>query len=107
MVLRDGGNFVEIVTTDRVPDGLPTPGDVELRITVCSHGFTGQGSAWIEARCLAAFVDQLRVLEERRQGSAEIESISPGAFRLRIDSLDRRRHLVVSGRLRRAAPNSP
>jgi hypothetical protein len=101
MVIRYGDNFVEIVATNRVPENEPTPGDTRLVITVCSHGFAGQGAAWIAAPCLAAFVQQLRVLEERRHGSAAIESLSPGEFHLRIWSVDHRGQIAVGGRLLR------
>ena len=103
MLIREGNNVVEILATDRVADHLPTPGDTRLAITVSSNGFSGQGSAWVEAECLAEFLQQLRALEETRQGAAELESMSPDELRLRIWSVDRRGHLAVGGRVSRWA----
>jgi hypothetical protein len=103
MLIHERNNFVEIFATDRVEDEQ-TPGDTRLVITFSSHGFRGQGSAWVEARCLAEFVQQLRVLEVKRQGAAELESMSPGALRVCIWSVDRRGHVAVSGRVSRSVP---
>jgi hypothetical protein len=99
MVIREGSDRVEVVATDRVPDHLPTPGDTQLAIAVQSRGFAAEGSTWVEAPRLEAFVGQLRELEARRQGSAELESISPGEFWLRVFATDRAGHVAVAGRL--------
>ena len=40
---------------------------------------------------------QLRELEAKRQGEAAIEGLSPGEFRLRLWSVDRRGHMAVGG----------
>jgi hypothetical protein len=101
VLIREGLNFIELVPIDRVPDGLPTAGDVQLSVTVQSQGFTGSGSAWIEARKLRAFVSQLRELETSRRGTAEIESMSPGQFRLRLFSTDSLGHMALAGRISR------
>jgi hypothetical protein len=102
VLIREGPNFIEIVPTDRVPDGLPTAGDIQVSVTVQSQGFTGSGSAWIEAPKLSAFVSQLRELETSRRGTAEVESMSSGQFRLRLYSTDFLGHMALVGRLYRA-----
>jgi hypothetical protein len=99
MVIREGGDWLEVVATDRVPDHLPTPGDTRLSVAIESQGFAGRGSTWVEASRLAAFVAELRELEASRRGAAEVESISPGEFRLRVWATDRAGHVALAGRL--------
>ncbi len=99
MVIRDGGDSLEVVATDQVPAHLPGAGDTQLAVTVQSRGFGGKGSAWVEAPVLLAFVDQLRQLDADRQGRAELASMSPGEFMLRVFTTDRAGHLAVAGRL--------
>ena len=101
MVIREGHNFVEIIATDRVAENLPRPGDTRLAVKACSGGFSGESTAWVDAAALASFVEQLQALEQGRQGSAQIESMSPGEFVLSIWSVDRRGHLAVGGRVLR------
>ncbi len=102
MVIREGSDTIEIVATERVPEHLPSAGDTRLAITVQSRGFAGEGWAWVAAPVLLAFVDQLRQVEAHRQGGAEVVSISPGEFALRVVATDRAGHMAVAGRLARA-----
>ena len=99
MIIGEGNDFIEILATERIPGHLPRPGDARLAVSVSSGGFNGEGSCWVEAPRLAAFVGQLQELEASRQGAVEIESISPGRFKLRIWSVDRRGHIAVAGRI--------
>ncbi|MGL5078828.1 MAG: hypothetical protein ACRDBG_23775, partial [Waterburya sp.] len=84
MLICEGDNFLEMIATERVPDHLPTPGDTHFEIRVRSSGFAGQGWMWVEFQSLKRFIEQLRELENQRQGKAEISSMSPGQFWLRI-----------------------
>ena len=97
MEIREGQNCVTIEPVDRVPADLPSAGDVELSVEVASEQFSGHGFAWIAAPAMAAFLNQLRDLEARRQGEATIEGLSQGEFRLRLWSVDRRGHMAVGG----------
>jgi hypothetical protein len=97
MEIREGQNCVTIEPVDRVPVDLPSASDVELSVEVCSEQFSGHGFAWVAAPALAAFLVQLRELEARRQGEAMVEGLSPGEFRLRLWSVDRRGHVAVGG----------
>jgi hypothetical protein len=105
MVTREATNSVEIVATERVPDHLPSAGDVRLAISVQSQGFVGVGSGWVEAPRLREFIAQLRELEAQRKGSAEMESISPVQFWLRMLATDRAGHVTLAGRLARGEQN--
>jgi hypothetical protein len=101
MVIREGNDSIEIRPTEQVPDHLPSAGDVRLAIAVRSQGLAGEGWAWIEAPRLRLFIEHLRQLEAQRKGSAEVESISPGQFRLRVYATDRVGHVAIAGRLAR------
>jgi hypothetical protein len=102
MMIQDGNHSIEIVPSERVPDHLPSAKDIRLAIAVRSQGFAGEGWAWVEASRLRQFIEHLRELEIRRSGSAEVESISPGQFWLRLFATDRAGHMAVAGRLAHA-----
>lgn len=99
MEIREGSDRIEISVAERVPGHLPGAGDVLLKVAVRSREFGGAGSAWVDARTLRSFVGQLRDLGARRQGAAELESMSPREFLLRVFSTDRRGHMAVAGRV--------
>jgi hypothetical protein len=99
MIIREGNDSIEIAATERVPSHLPCAGDTRLAISVQAGGFSGQGWAWVDAARLEAFIARLRELEARRQGDAEVASLSPGQFWLRIAATDRAGHMVLAGRL--------
>src|ERR1051325_9160456 len=101
MVIREGDNSIEFEVVDRVAAHLPTPGDVEFCVAIESNQFRGHGFAWVNAPTLTAFLEQLRELESCRRGSAAMEGMSPGVFRLRIWSIDRRGHIAIAGMIAR------
>lgn len=102
MIISEGASRLEMIASERVPDHLPTPGDTRFSIAVSAEAYSGTGSAWIDAEQLAAFVAALRSLESTRIGSAEVESMSPGEFRLRISATDGYGHMEVSGHVSRS-----
>ena len=99
MLIEEGDNFLELIVIERIPHYLPAPGDVQFKINIQSYGFVGQGSTWVAAPNLERFITQMQALEARRQGGAELTSISPGQFQLRIFSTDSLGHMALSGRL--------
>ena len=66
-------------------------------VSVTRAGFSRSIDTWIQAEVWHAFAQQLAVLEDRRQGEARVESISPGELRLVVKSVDRAGHLGVEG----------
>ena len=102
MILKDQGNLLELILLERIPDDLPTPGDVRLYVKVEAFGFTGaHDGVWVGKGALEGFAAALRVLERTREGEAVLESMSPGEFVLRVYSVDRAGH-----RARRCQVNS-
>jgi len=99
MVIREGDDWVDIEAVDYVQKDVPRGGDVELSVEVSSSRFTGRGFAWVDGRELATFIGSLEQLEQRRHGEAELGGLSPGDFRLRIWSVNRRGHIAIGGRI--------
>ena len=65
-------------------------------------GFTGEyEDVWIEDATLGTFVEQLVKLANQRSGTAELRSVSPDEFSLRVKSSDKTGHFVAEGELRR------
>ena len=98
MILGDREAHVEIGVARTEP---PTPytagGDVLVAVRVSHRSFAGAADAWVLAPTWAEFIRELTALEQRRQGSAQVESMSPGELRLRIFSTDRAGHMAVEG----------
>ncbi|MBE9009643.1 hypothetical protein IQ250_05440 [Pseudanabaenaceae cyanobacterium LEGE 13415] len=105
MLICEGDDFLEMTVTDRIPDHLPASGDTRFEIKVQSFGFSGQSSVWIDRLALISFAAQLQELENRRQGEAELSSISPSQFWLRIYSTDSLGQMALAGRLSRLKPD--
>jgi hypothetical protein len=99
MRIHDIGDFVEITLREAIPHDLPGADDVLLHVAVASSGFSGAADVWVDAPALGSFLQSAEEFESRRQGEIEIGSMSPGLFRFRIFSVDRKGHLAVSGRL--------
>jgi hypothetical protein len=99
MIIGNSGDRLLLERIESVPDHLPTPGDFRLRVAVESSNFSGCHSVWISLPNYQRFLNQLDELELHRKGSAELPSMSPGAFRLRISIVDRSGHLVLDGSL--------
>ena len=105
MLINGPESSLEIVMSEKVPDGLQCAGDARLVITVrvaTAHAaFTGESPVWVDALALGNFVEQLEMLNETRDGSAILESLSPGGMRLEIRNTDRSGHLGAFGHIAR------
>ena len=73
--------------------------DLALVVRMSRDGFTAMAAPWIERDKWFAFAQALTILEERRQGEATVESMSPGELALTIRSVNNRGHLGVEGLL--------
>ncbi|NMO21441.1 hypothetical protein HPC49_42935 [Pyxidicoccus fallax] len=69
----------------------------DLHLSVDAHlgAFTGKTAVWVEREAFTDFLQALEALERTRQGSARLESISPGELELVIRSVDSVGHLVL------------
>jgi hypothetical protein len=102
MLLRDADSFIEILLIERTPATLPGAGDLRFSARVAFGTFRGEcDEIWIAAPAFRDFLSGLQALEARRQGSAVLESMSPGELLLEVDSTDRAGHMAASGQLGR------
>jgi hypothetical protein len=102
MEIREAESMLEVLHVGTEPREWPTAGDLMLSVRVSSAGFAGfSPNVWVDARSFKTFVEQLRELEARRQGTARLESMSPNEFWLEIRSIDRAGHMAALGRLQR------
>lgn len=109
MLINGPDSSLEIVLTETVPTALQSAGDARLVISVRVANnqalFTGQLPVWIDALALGNFVSQLEKLNETRNGSAILDSLSPGELRLEIRNTDRSGHMAALGHIgRRFSP---
>ena len=100
MELGNDRAHLEIAVREVEP---PTPhsrgGDVLLTVRVRYGDFAGATEAWILREAWDTFIVALRALDERRQGEAPLQSISPGELRLRAFAVDRAGHMAVEGEI--------
>ena len=101
VLIRDGEDFLELAVTERGAAGSPDAGDTRFAVRVRVIGkdtvFTGETWCWVGRRVRSAFAQRLRELEERRQGSAALESMSLGELKLEVRSTDRAGHVAAFG----------
>jgi hypothetical protein len=102
MLVRENGYFVEVRLVERTPPSLPGAGDLRLHVGVAFSSFQGEyDEVWVEAAAFQTYLSELQALEERREGSATLKSMSPDELLLRIHSTDRAGHMGVRGQLGR------
>jgi hypothetical protein len=94
-VSSDRGDFLEVERSGSREDAL----DLLLVVRLRFRGFAGEIDTWVHRVAWFGFVQDLVILEERRQGEAKIQSISPGELSLVVRSLDPAGHVGVEGSL--------
>ena len=101
MMLTDGVAQVEVAVTEVAAPVPPhsAGGDVRLSLRLTCEGFAGTGSSWIGYDAWQRFLQQLTRLEDRREGEAVVESMSPGELRLCIRVTDRAGHVAADGQV--------
>ena len=102
MTLTDGVGLVDVAVTE-VAAPIPSHsagGDVRLYVRLACEGFMGTGSSWIDRDVWRRFLRDLERLDDRRDGEAVVESMSPKELRLRIFVTDRAGHVAVDGQVR-------
>ena len=92
----DLGDLVELQ-----PRFAPGDADLALTVHVFRDGFLGDIQTWVARHDWFAFAQALGVLEQRRTGEANLQSMSPGELKLTVKSLDRAGHLGIEGAIAR------
>ena len=94
--------FIQITQMEHYPSGFPCAGDVRVHVKVAFKAFCGEyDSVWLEKSALQTFIRELSILEDRRTGSARLESMSPNEFELTIRSIGGLGHMEVEASLSR------
>ena len=104
MVIKDQNTKLEILVEEKTPVVVQGAGDFALRTslsvrdgTIKFGEFTASTRSWIEIGKFNEFLRQLESLETARLGSAEIESMSPGEFRIRFYMKDGKGGIAAEG----------
>jgi hypothetical protein len=90
-ISSDSGDYISV---DRID---PIEEDIRVAVEVRSRGFTGRIDTWILRQAWIDFCAGLGLLEERRQGEATVESISPKELALTVRATDRAGHMAIEG----------
>jgi hypothetical protein len=85
----DNGDLLEIEAADSGADAY----DILLVVRARFRGFSAEIDAWVQREAWMGFTQDLIVLEERRQGEARIEGMSPGELAVVVRSMDRAGHM--------------
>lgn len=84
MIIQDHDSFIEIVFQETVPNS-PVNSDLSFTIMANCDSFVGSDNGiWIERAGFNNFLEDLRNLATFKKGVAELKSISPYKFILRI-----------------------
>jgi hypothetical protein len=80
-----------------------TPGrdDVLFNVTVRTGSYAAADQSWVVRRDLDRFLQQLRDLDQNRQGKATLVSASPDDLRLEFYSTDSAGNMAVRGQIGR------
>ena len=99
---------LELEELERVPEHLPTPGDLRVRATLKLQQFSGSYSdVWLAQSDLVRFVEQLKSLVDTQQGAAKLEAMTPDEFSLEIRPAGSLGHIEASVRLSRHQYSGP
>src|SRR5215471_19014737 len=93
--------LLELEVTELGAASTPAHGDVRLSITVRTGGYSAADHSWVIRPDLDRFLQELRALDQSRQGKAVLVAPSPDGFRLEFYSTDSAGHMAVRGQLGR------
>src|SRR4051794_14561571 len=90
----NSGNRLAILVAEQSPSGQPDAGDVRFALRLrFGHGrdhlYLAKTYAWVRRDVLRTFIEQLLLLERRREGMAKLTSMSPGELEMVIEIIDR------------------
>jgi hypothetical protein len=93
-----GWDYLEVTFREVSTDPSGRPEGLGLTVAVSAGGFTGRNdTGWVFPDVFERFLADLRILQERLRGAAELESVNPAEFRLRVAAADRAGHMSLEG----------
>ena len=91
-------DFIQLKLVEVLPDYLPTLGDRKFSIKVNSRDFLAEiETVWFDYDAIQKFVANINRMEKLRNGEAQITSMSPNKFCLRIGFYDGWGHVFFEG----------
>lgn len=100
--------YIRLKEMERIPEGVPCAGDINLEVHLVLQDFRGAYSGiWLEVPVMEKFLQDLSVLEKSKRGKAIITSMSPEEFVLEIRSSDNLGHLEIEVQLHRYQYSGP
>jgi hypothetical protein len=88
-------------------DALPRPGDLQIEASFRVDTFAGTSTCWVDAAAFQVFANSLRSLYTSFQGSALLESLSPGDFSLSLNPANARGYVSISVLIRKRTATGP
>ena len=90
---ENGLHFIELLKQE---DSLPFYPSICVQIEGRAYGFSAIVSGvWLSADDMRVFLTELVRLEQLREGSASLESMSPGEVVLSLQKADRAGHMIA------------
>lgn len=87
-------SFLNIEYVDCEIERYPS---VCVAITVQDGDFRGYNKdVWFDLNLLKSFIDNLKIIEKTRRGSASFNSMSPEEFEVKIETYDLSGHMVLN-----------
>jgi hypothetical protein len=99
MKIQEQEAFIEVERAEFGPPDTPAEDDVLLNVSVRVSGYSAADQSWVVADDLERFLAELRALERKRHGSAQLVSASPDDLRLHFYSTDSAGHMAIRGHL--------
>lgn len=102
---NDRKSYISIEYADCEIERYPS---VCVAITVQDGDFKGYNKdVWIELDLLKDFIDNLKILEKTRRGSASMNSMSPEEFQIKIETYDLSGHMILNYKISQYAHLMP
>ena len=108
MKIGDNNEYIELIEQERIPEPLPTSGNVRVKVSVQLQEFRGTyENVWLDKIELNKLIKELITLNETRQGKVTLKSVSPDEFWVEIRSVDSVGHFEVQVQLKRYQYSGP
>lgn len=102
MKIGDNNEYIELIVQERVPESLPTSGDIRVKVCVQLQEFRGiHENVWLDKIELNRLIKELITVNKTRQGKIYLKSMSPDEFWVEIRSIDSVGHFELQVQLKR------
>ena len=107
MRLGDSDSYIDLDVRESVASNMPRAGDLRLRVTLRSAGFSGvQDDVWVPHAAAEKFILDLNAMAAGEREEAVLRGASGSELVLRF-SRPMPTHILLEGKLKRMGPGSP